>query len=379
MSETYSYKDKFPLGLNTAYRMLHSQFSYAPIKINSLSFEKKFPDLNVYDSGVVYILITNRLYLSENEANYMLNFAAKGNTLFISAAYIDTALTKNLEIRSIDNSWRNFLIQDDYANLLRDDTVKVSHPYTGEYEPYSFFYKKMDQYFSISDSSKAGAFGKNTFDSSNYTGIKYGKGHIWIHSNPLLFSNYFLLTKNNYEYFEKVFSYLNDKPVIVFWDDYYRTARYGSNFSSLQVFFKYPSLTWALLLGIGLLLLYVAFVSKRKQRIIPALQPNINSSVSFVQTVGLLYLQKKDNRNIAVKMITYFLEYVRNHYFIATNIMNADFVKSLSRKSSISEERINELLRIMESVDERDNISDIELLDLHNRILEFYKNKDYGK
>ena len=373
MTPTYSYKDKLPMGLNAAYRLVHTQFATAPIKINSLSFDKEFSFLNVYDSGVVYLLITNNLFLSETEANYMLNFVAKGNTLFIAAEYIDTSFTKNLNLKTVNNSWQHFLTNNDMLPLLQEDTFHIANPYSGEYEPYSFFYESMSQYFRIPDSSLAGVFGKTAFDSSNYSGINYGSGHIWIHSNPLLFSNYFLLSKNNYEYFEKVFSYLKDRPVIVYWDDYYRNARYGRNFFSLQVFFKYPALTWALILGMSLMLLYVAFASKRKQRIIPTLEPNVNSSVSFVQTVGLLYLQKKDNRNIAVKMITFFFEHIRNHYFLTTTIINNEFINALSRKSGVSESRVAELADIIESINHKENISDIELLDLHNRICEFYK------
>jgi hypothetical protein len=67
------------------------------------------------------------------------------------------------------------------------------------------------------------------------------------------------------------------------------------------------------------------FDSKRRQRIIKPLQPNINTSVAFTETVGRLYLQKKDNRNIADKMITYFLEHIRNQYFLNTNQLNDEF------------------------------------------------------
>jgi hypothetical protein len=373
MAPTYSYKDKLPLGLNVAHRLLNTQFENTPVQINSKPLDKAYLLMSAYDTGVVYILITNNLILSPVEANYLLNFVAKGNTVFISAQTIDTNFTKDLAVKMIDKSWLKYFDDSDSAKLMRDNTINISNPYTGEDEPYRFFYESIDHYFEKPDSSRAGIFGKGPDGLPNFLGIRYGSGDIWIHSNPVLFSNYFLLTSNNHEYLEKVFSYINNKPVAVYWDDYYRTTRYGRTFSSLQVFLKYPALKWALLLGLGLLLLYVAFSGKRKQKIIPSLQPNINSSVSFVQTVGLLYLQKKDNRNIALKMITYFFEHVRNHYFLTTHVINDEFVKSLSRKSGVGEERIKDLNIIIENVNNHYNVTDMELLDLHNRIQEFYK------
>ena len=122
-----------------------------------------------------------------------------------------------------------------------------------------------------------------------------------------------------------------------------------------------------------LMLLYIAFGSKRKRRLIPDMQQNTNASLSFVQTIGNLYLQKKDNRNIAVKKMTYFLEFVRSNYHISTNNINAEFVQALSRKSGISPERVQSLVEKAGYVNESDAISDQDLFEISNLVDEFYK------
>jgi hypothetical protein len=361
------------MGFNVAYRLLQTQFSNQPLTIARQSFDKTYLSLGSSDTGRVYLLLTKKLNLTNSELHRLLQFVARGNTLFVSAESIDTAFTKILHVNMINKEWLNLFFNKQKASLMQDVKVRITHPYTGVQESYGFFYHSLDTYFLHPDSTQAGVFGTGNDGSPNYVGIKYGSGNIWLHSNPLLFSNYFLLTKNNYQYLERVFSYINNKPTGVYWDDYYHTARYDRQFFSLQVFFQYPSLTAALLLGMSLLLLYVAFGGKRKQRPIPVKVTPVNSSVSFVQTVSLLYLQKKDNRNIALKMIAYFLEYVRQHYFLSTNLINDEFVKALSRKSAVKEERVRELTLIIENVNRNDSVSDVELLDLHNRIREFYK------
>lgn len=381
MRPSYSYKDKTPLGLEVAHHLLQTQFDGKQIKINKEPFDKQFSTMSFYDKNVVVVLFVKRLIMTDAEVTSMLNFVSKGNTVFIAAESIDTTLTNYLDFKSGEGVYDNMDAMLSMFDIMHDDTIKILDPNSADSAAYSFYYYPQFRFLQISDSSKIGVFGTGSLDSANYGGIDYGKGHIWIHSNPLLFSNYFLLTKNNKEYFEKVFSYINNKPIAVFWDDYYHTVpgsnssggKGGGGFSALQKFFKSPPLTWALLLALALMLLYIAFASKRKQRIIPVLEPNVNASVSFVQTVGLLYLQKKDNRNIALKMITYFFEHVRSHYFLATNVINDEFIKALSRKSGVSEEKTKELTSMIETINDKESINDTELLSLHNRIQEFYK------
>ena len=115
----------------------------------------------------------------------------------------------------------------------------------------------------------------------------------------------------------------------------------GDDFSALSIFWKNKMLLYALLLACTLMLLYIAFGSKRKRRLVPATPPNNNASLSFVQTIGNLYLQKKDNRNIAIKMMTYFLEHIRSNYHLSTNNINAEFVQALSRKAALKSRKCN--------------------------------------
>jgi predicted nucleic acid-binding protein len=114
---------------------------------------------------------------------------------------------------------------------------------------------------------------------------------------------------------------------------------------------------------------------KRKQRVINEIKPNTNTSVTFTETVGRLYLQKKNNKNIAEKMITYFYEHIRNNYFLNTNQVNNEFMNSLSRKSGVSIELTQKLFSTIDKINAGKNVNDIELLRLNELIQKFYKNK----
>ena len=215
--------------------------------------------------------------------------------------------------------------------------------------------------------------GYNEFLDTNFIAIDHGQGKFIFHTAPAAFSNYFLLTGNNKEYIEKIFSYLKPETSSIYWDNYYRRGISRNDFSIAGFFRKHIQLYYAFLLVLALLLIFIAFGGKRRQRFIPERIPNTNTTVSYTETIGRLYLQKKNNRNIALKMFSYFLEHIRNSYFLNTQNLNNEFAESLSRKSGIPEARVQELLQLMNDTDHADNISDMKLLELHNMMQEYFK------
>ena len=118
----------------------------------------------------------------------------------------------------------------------------------------------------------------------------------------------------------------------------------------MSVIRQHPPLLWAFWLGLIGLLLFIVFNVKRKQRIIDVIKPNINTTVTFTETVGRLYLQKKNNNHIAEKMITYFYEHIRNKYFISTAKINDEFINSLAGKSGMPKEKTQHLFALIQRV-----------------------------
>ena len=134
-------------------------------------------------------------------------------------------------------------------------------------------------------------------------------------------------------------------------------------------------MAWAFWLLLLLLALYILFGGKRRQRIVDTIPPNTNTTVAFTETVGHLYLQKKDNRNIADKIIMYFQEYIRKKYFLNTSQVNDGFITTLSRKSNTPQADTEALFALILEVQQSAQISDVQLLLLNQHIENFYKNK----
>ena len=98
---------------------------------------------------------------------------------------------------------------------------------------------------------------------------------------------------------------------------------------------------WLLLALVGLILL---FESKRRQHSIPVRAPLRNTSLDFVKTIGRLYFQRKDNRNLAIKMTNHWLEYIRSRYTLPTSKLDGEFEKRLSFKTGIDIEEIHTIV-----------------------------------
>ena len=121
-------------------------------------------------------------------------------------------------------------------------------------------------------------------------------------------------------------------------------------------------------------MLYILFNGKRRQRIIPVIPPVQNASIAYTQAIAGLYLAEKNNKLIAEKMITYFNEFVRSHYFISAQ--HARDIGLVSRKSGIPVEKVQALYSTMEAVQITEELSDFELLTLNDQIQYFHKNRN---
>jgi hypothetical protein len=244
---------------------------------------------------------------------------------------------------------------------------------------YAYYYYPFQNYFITVDSSNTRVLGYNDMHKPNLIVHFYGRGKLYLQCEPRAYSNYFLLTGNNYQYLKNSVAYTQTFPEHIYWDDHYNKINNRRNtdrsFSTFSEIMKHPPLKFAFWIAVCLMLLYILFNGKRLQRIIPQLKPNENTTVTFTETIGRLYLQKKDNKNIADKMITYFNEYIRNTYFLNTNHVNADFIAVLGRKSGVDRDRVETLYRTIVATQNSDVVNDYQLLSLHEQIQQFYTRK----
>lgn len=182
---------------------------------------------------------------------------------------------------------------------------------------------------------------KNT-DQANFIKVKFGKGYIYAHAEPLFLTNYYLLKPGNVKYAQDVFSYLQDRETLWFVSNKSSESRFFMRF-----ILSNPALKYAWWIFLGGLILFIFFNAKRKQRIVPVTEPLRNTSLDFVKSIGNLYLQEDDFHDMMAKKAQYFLNKVRMDLLIDTQHLDEEFAKKLHLKTGKTMEMINEAMALI--------------------------------
>jgi hypothetical protein len=351
--------------------MVRSAFPSTDIEIINKDFGENYN--LTYDTASVYINISKNYLVKERDAQALLDFAYKGNTALISSAYFDTLLFNKIYCSQI-----NFPFDNYYTNNLQT-SLRISEG-LNEYDlSYNYYYKPFANYFTNLNGSYARILGYNQTDSANFFIFFWGKGKILFHADPRAFSNYFLLTDDNHLYFQNIIKMFDGNLQNIYWDDFYNKKNYASSSKnsdgSLSNMLKFPPLAKAFFICLALLLFYILFNSKRKQREIPIVQTPKNTTIAFSEAIAGLYLQKHDNKVIADKMCIYFYEYLRTKYFFNYTVNDKDFAELLSKKSSVPLIKVQALANQIAITQSSLKITDTELLQLNAQVENFINKK----
>lgn len=179
----------------------------------------------------------------------------------------------------------------------------------------------------------------------NFMKIPYGKGLFYLHTEPLFFTNFYLLKKpGGLKYLNNSLSFLPDRKTIWFME---AAENESQAQGQLSFILSKPALRYAWWLFLAGLLLFVIFNVKRKQRKIPVIEPKKNKSVEFVQSIGNLYLQEGDFHEMMAKKSTYFLHRVRQELMLDTEVLDETFAEKLQHKTGTDQEIITEAIELI--------------------------------
>ena len=215
----------------------------------------------------------------------------------------------------------------------------------------------------------------------NFIKIPYGKGNLYVHCNPVVFSNYCLTNSKRTDYAAKVFSHLSAGDI--YWDKKSRISRdevNKRNFqnqkfskeSPLQYILTQPSLRWAWFLFLGMVAMYLFFYSKRRQRVIPLMPDKSNTSLAFIQSVAGLNQYQKNYAQMGIYKVNQFKNDVIKRYRLAQNLSENNFVQQLSVQSNIPDFHLQRILDYGEK-SKRHDMTETDLIDLHQLVAQFYE------
>lgn len=368
--QTFSYKDKAPGGCYVMYESLPSFYDGGHPSVVSKPFAASVKKDQALASGegVIYYLVTNKLYTTEEDVDAMIEFVNRGNQLFIAAVEIDSILSSRLYTK----------IQEDAAGSIFEKPHAEEHFVNRALAPDSVYARDSIAdgcYFALLDTGRTTILGTDRRHRANFVRINVGKGQVFLLLQPSILTNYFLLYKQNLGSLEKAVAYTYGYAA-VYWDEFYKYHQYphSGEFSQWSVLMRYPALRWALWLMIALLALYAIFESKRRQRIIPDKVVLTNNSLEFVEALGQLYYQQHDNSNLAKKITLQWLEFVRTKYYLNTNVLSDEFIRRLSHKAGLPLADIEAIIDSIHFVQLADKITDAYLKEFYSKIQAFYLN-----
>ncbi len=401
--------------------------------LNGLDFKTRDAKTNVKNTltsdlkNTSYVFIGDGLRADSSDYKALLAYLKNGNDVFISSKYVANQLIKHFKKDNIlpNTEDEEFLEEEaeiDLDNMELDafsDTlvnIALTNPEnfafkTGYYNYFQTYKMPVDWFYFDNKKYNAANFNQQfrpvgqINQELNCICLSYGEGNLFLHSSPLLFANIELKENDAKDYTMKLFSLLKKGNII--WDDRNRTsyakARNMDNDNStasssgeneskggtgggengddrtskrdktlLQYVLSSSSLAWAWYSLLAMGLIFLIFSSKRRQRTMPVLAQNKNTSLSFIQTIGRMYFNKQDHASLARLQFKQWQWFVRERYGLKTNQLDVDFEKQVVLKSGVQLDFVH---RLLESGKYIDNFNAIEenLIEFHKELNVFYK------
>ncbi len=414
-SNKYDWKETYSTSSNEPYGMsLFKTLLEETNKVKEVKRAMRYANLDTVNTNSVYLFIHHETHYDEASFAALLKFIRNGNQAFISTNYINFVPLINYKSReeqydstdiSIDSLKEDKAKEEFFSQSFAIDTLscltfkekndsiiqvnfwdeEMAFPAPINYDYYARMYRL--EWFNTNWSYIDYTNCETTIKPISYmetdsgkvhqcVQMQIGKGRLYVHSQPLQFTNYHLLTEEKFNYINRLLSFF-PKNANIIWDKFSHRPPYFQPHvdrdTPLKFILKEPALQSAWYLLLLTALLYFIFFIKRKQREIPVLAPLKNSSIEFTETIGQLYFQNRDNKMLSKLKMKLFLAFVRSNYQLSTKKLDKSFIHKLARKAHLSTKEVAGIFRLYQKIKESDQVYDDTLILFHQKIEYFYQ------
>lgn len=368
-TETYDADDKIPYGSYIVFEQLQELNGGKEIKR-----QEKTPYLYIDEAEKIaggksnLVIISSNGSIDEYEWDKLVEYAKRGNTVFISSEYFNNFSLEDIGIQAME-----------YPKYFSKDTVlyaKLVSP-TLKADKFAYPFRESVTYFEVDTNPDKNLKVLGMLNDSLVNFVQYtcGKGKMLLHTNPKMYSNMYVLEGNNYKHTFNTLSYLPQQTIL--WDEFYKEKSMNSGpiktDSPLTYILSQPAFRWAFylaLLGVGLFFL---FRTKRRQRPIPIIEPLANTSLEFTRTIGRLYFNKGNHADIAAKKVQHLIQFIYSRYYLRFDFENPEFAILLAEKSGVAEKDVRFMYYLIVTVRKTSGLTPDRVLELNKVIDNFYK------
>ncbi len=379
-----------PTGTYLLYNLLKTYEKTISIKTiqttDSISLASLLPIEKQNGHPNLYVNISEYFYLNYDDRNYLLDFVKEGNYAFISSDVFASYFSQDF------TDYSSFTETSFFDTLLY---INFEHPQLKKNKPLEIVNENINFHgrpkytnFSFFDKSKLDGSHIRISSSNGYYNCvmkSFGKGLLIVHTQPGNFSNINIASKDGKTNAENIFSHFKENNIhwhqnFGKYSEYrgiprpkvYNIPPQYSRKSPLEYIINHPALFAAFVLILIGLVIYMIVFSKRRQKIIPPIPANENSSLEFIDVVSKLYFQQKQHNKLVNHMFQIFVAFLRDRYFINISKKDPLIVTRISEKSGISEEKIKEIFATFKNA-KSNKFTEKQLIELHIMLEYFYK------
>jgi len=357
--EKYDYEDQDPLGLYVFSELTQRYFADLPVVIDA--------ELNDSLKSKSLIIQFVPQYLHQEVSDTLQELARVGNDVLIIADYYDTV---NLDTIDVELGFY-YEVDSMITFNFTDSTLAADTDYVHTFQNQEFNETVEDEYYLLQVAEDHNAVRVSAQDSlAMMLSFPMGQGNIFIHTNRQLFYNYAFRQPRHFDYMQGVLSYFDPEQIYLINPLSSNDTFDLENQNPLEYIMSNPSLRaayYCLLIGA---LLFVIFRGKRKQRIIPVIKPNKNTSLEYIETVSHLFYQQNQHEKLVEHMKTIFYHKMQKRYFISPD--HPDYVNVLAKKSKISSRELQYVMDRFQNLEDNFGFKENQLSSLHQRLESIY-------
>ena len=276
-----------------------------------------------------------------SEMEILLDEVRNGRNLFLATGMLDSLFKDSLNVTMNEFSFEFVMSQ-----IWGEDSTGLHfvHPAFNTTITYWLPSKILFQYFRRYDADQWSVIARNTDGKPVLLERKLGEGTIILSSTPLMFSNFSILKSPNDTFASGALSLC--RPGALHWTEFYQLGRMEAQ-TPLRYILSEQSLSWAFYTTFITIFLLMIFDVRRRQRIIPVIEPLKNDTLDFVKTVARLYYNKKDHKGLAMKQMLHFTDYLKFQLLIDVHEGVAENIPKIASKTGVSEEEVRKLFDTM--------------------------------
>lgn len=383
---TLDKKSESPYGAYYLHSLIHKSVGESRFTEIDESVSLQLPD-DVTDA--VYIFVGKENYMDSLDLQKLGDFVRNGNDAFISS-----------QVSIIDLLGKGFIGDHLWAicvGEIRATSIKVNLTKADYEHKTDFYYQFLRDTTFINwtyfDTCELEILERKPeciamLDSSNYRVVEHfdnifpnlirvavGNGHLYMHANPIMFTNYYLVKDEGFLYANQTFGPFAGKKV--YWDEASKTPKVPKNEydSFLRFVFSKPGLLWGWYVLLAGVLLFLLFRTKRMQKIIPLLPEKQNHSAEFIKSVAMLYKTSGNHKQIAAEMMHFFQQFVKNKYNYRLPLNQPEkAVEELSEISKVDTTVIAHIIKLNMQLEVSDESENSRLRSFNENLEKFYKN-----